>query len=1079
MNDDLLFRGDIAELDPYVARLIECEQERQARKLIMIPSESSAPLAVRQALGSVFQNIYAEGYPPTRATCECEELLSDDAYQLAYYRRYSDRRFYKGVDYADIVEALAGRRVAECFATDSVSAEAIHANVQPLSGSPANLGIYDAFMREGETLMGLDLFQGGHLTHGSEFNISGKRYHVVSYGVDPTTERLDYDQIRDLALKHRPRVIVAGYTSYSWAPDWKKFRAIADAAGALLVADIAHTAGLAIAGVYPNPVGIADITVFTTHKTLCGPRGAVILTTDADKAAKIDAAIFPGAQGGPHVNTFAAMGVAFKLARTDQFKRLQVLTVENAKALSDAFQARGLKVAYGGTDTHIVVLNVSAIETGKSRTGFPLRGEVAARLLDLAGIVVNKNTIPGDTKTALASGIRFGTPWVSQRGLRPADMVTVADIVCDTLTHIQPFAYFGLTGELPRGKIDLDVLTAAQARVTALVDKAGIDFELPRQETPARTDTVVLEIKGFRARAFLQEIATGNLSNLEPGKTVRTFLLDGADKLLADVAMARIESDEHGRDRFWMGVNREDATRVIPWLQGLSDGYILFDDTDVFRKVQGPVTIAEVCDADLRRFKSAGPVIAQAGTPGAVLLQNYPDRFDLTKPYFVGANCFIEFAPPANKVEWEWSEPTDAPLKRTALFATHKAMGAKIVPFAGWEMPVWYTSVSDEHAAVRRAAGLFDVSHMGCLEVAGPNAIAFLDAATSNYAHWLDDGQSCYGYLLNPDGKVIDDLMIYRRRADKFLVVVNASNADKDWDWLTAVNARRVVIDRKRPRVQVAAPAILRNLKDPAVGADQLRDIALQGPASIAILQQCTNDAATKDKIARVRRTDLIEIELSGIPVVAARTGYTGEDIGFEIFVHPDNQVALWKMLMEKGKSFGIKPCGLGARDSTRTEAGLPLYGHELAGPFDISPIEAGFQGYVKYHKPFFIGRDALMARGQNRSRALIRFRMNQKGVRRPSTGAPVVSRQGQVIGYVTSCSLDSEGHLLGLAIAEMSYSTEGTSIGIFVLPEKPTAEKPKQELAVGDKALLPVEATVLRRFPLKKAAAVPVQAQD
>jgi glycine hydroxymethyltransferase len=272
---------------------------------------------------------------------------------------------------------------------------------------------------------------------------------------------------------------------------------------------------------------------------------------------------------------------------------------------------------------------------------------------------------------------------------------------------------------------------------------------------------------------------------------------------------------------------------------------------------------------------------------------------------------------------------------------------------------------------------------------------------------------------------------------------------------------------------------MLRNLKDPASGADQLRDIALQGPASIAILQACTDDPATKAALARVRRTDLIEVKLSGIPLVIARTGYTGEDVGFEIFVHPDSQVALWKMLLEKGKPFGIKPCGLGARDSTRTEAGLPLYGHELAGPFDISPIEAGFPGYVKYHKPFFIGRDALLARDQKRTRELIRFRMNQKGVRRPGTSAPVVNKQGQVIGHVTSCSIDSEGYLSGLAIVESRYNVEGTPIGIFVLPEKPQAEKAKPELAVGDRALLHVEATVLRRFPEKKTAGAPAKAED
>ncbi len=1075
--DDFLFRGDIEELDPYVAHLIEGEADRQARKLIMIPSESYAPLAVRQALGSVFQNVYAEGYPPLRATRESEALLSDDAHQLAYYRRYSDRRFYKGVDYVDIVEALAGRRVAECFATPSVPAEAIRANVQALSGSAANLAVYDTFMQAGDTLMGLDLFQGGHLTHGSEFNISGKRYKVVSYGVDPKTEKLDYDQIMELALKYRPRVIVAGYTSYSWAPDWARFRQIADAAGALLMADIAHTAGLVIGGVYPTPIGIADVVVFTTHKTLGGPRGAVILTTDEDKASLIDMAVFPGAQGGPHVNKFAAIAVACKLARAEQFKQLQVRTVENARALADAFQARGLKLVYGGTDTHIVLVNVSAV---KSRAGFPLRGEMAARLLDLAGIVVNKNTIPGDTKTALASGIRFGTPWVSQRGLAAEDMGAIADVVHHVLTGIQPFAYQGLAGELPRGKIDVDVLEAAKKHVAALADKAGIDFDREASLVTRHSSLVTLEIRGWRARPFVQEICTSNLAGLEAGQTTRTFLLDRAGKLMADVALARIEPDEHKRDRYVLHVGSAPAERVQAWLRGLADGYVLFDDADVFRKVQGPVTIDENTEHPISNIKLDDA--AEPGADGNDLLRKYPDRFDLTKPYFVGqAHLSLSTLglPPVTLPEWSWAEPGDAPLKRTALFEIHKQLGGKVIPFAGWEMPVWYTSVSEEHAAVRQAAGLFDVSHMGCFEVAGPNAITFLDTVISNYAHWLDDGQSAYAYLLDPDGKPIDDLMIYRRRADLFLVVVNASNEDKDWDWLNAVNEGRVSIDRQRPWLRVEAPAVLRNLKNPAEGSRQLRDVALQGPASIAILQACTDDAATRFALARVRRTDLIEVVLGNIPVIAARTGYTGEDVGFELFVHPDQQVAFWTMLLEKGKPFGLKPCGLAARDSTRTEAGLPLYGHELVGPFDISPAEAGFPGYVKYHKPFFVGRDVLLARDLNRKREVVRWRMNQKGVRRPNTGAPVVNKQGQVIGNVTSCSIDSEGYLLGLAIVDMKYNKEGTPIGIFVLPEKPQAEKPKPELSMGDRVLLHVEAIVLRRFPERRRAVAPPPAHD
>jgi len=274
--------------------------------------------------------------------------------------------------------------------------------------------------------MGMDLYQGGHLTHGSEFNLSGQRYRVVSYGVDPQTERLDYDVIRDLAREHRPRVIVAGYTSYPWAPDWGAFRSIADEVGAYLMADIAHTAGMAAAGVYPNPLGVAHVTTFTTHKTICGPRGAVVMTTDEGLAQAIDAAIFPGEQGGPHVNKFAALAVAFRIAQTEEFRRLQRQIVANASALAKALAKRGLRLAYGGTDTHLLLIDLESIP---SDTGFPLWGEPAVRILDLAGIVANKNTIPGDTETSLATGVRLGTPWATQRGLDEADMDALAELI--------------------------------------------------------------------------------------------------------------------------------------------------------------------------------------------------------------------------------------------------------------------------------------------------------------------------------------------------------------------------------------------------------------------------------------------------------------------------------------------------------------------------------------------------------------------------------------------------------------------------------------------------------------------------
>jgi glycine hydroxymethyltransferase len=473
---DLVFGKNLAEVDPDVADLIAFEEERQARKLIMIPSESYCPKPVREALGSVFNNIYAEGYPRLQMTRDEIDLLLQFDHELAHYRRYADRRFYKGVEYADLIECLAQRRVAECFANERVSADEIYVNVQPLSGSPANLSVYEALLDSGDTIMGLALPQGGHLTHGSPFNISGRRYNVVSYAASRATEKLDYDQIMELALEHRPRIIVAGFTSYSWAPDWEKFREIADAVGGLLMADVAHTAGMAIAGAYPNPVGIADITTLTTHKTFFGPRGAVIMTTDEDLAVLIDNAVFPGRQGGPHVHKFAAIAVAAKIAQTEEFKRLQHRIVDNCVALADGLQKRGLKLAYGGTNTHLLVVDLNPL---KSAEGFPLKGEIAARILDLAGIVVNKNTIPGDEDASEASGIRLGTPWLTQRGMGTAEMDKIAELVHRIIVNIKPFTYMGLTGPLWRGKIDLDILEEVKLEVEELA--RGAEVETPAQ----------------------------------------------------------------------------------------------------------------------------------------------------------------------------------------------------------------------------------------------------------------------------------------------------------------------------------------------------------------------------------------------------------------------------------------------------------------------------------------------------------------------------------------------------------------------------------------------------------------------
>jgi glycine hydroxymethyltransferase len=356
---------------------------------------------------------------------------------------------------------------------------------------------------------------------------------------------------------------------------------------------------------------------------------------------------------------------------------------------------------------------------------------------------------------------------------------------------------------------------------------------------------------------------------------------------------------------------------------------------------------------------------------------------------------------------------------------------------------------------------------MGVFEISGPHAAEFLDLVLTNYARWFEPGESFYSYFLDPDGYVIDDLFVYRRRKDLYLMVVNAANADKDWAWLNAVNRGEVLIDQQRPDLRVLRPATIRNLKNPSSGAGMRVDLALQGPASLAILQSLTNDLRLKDRLGRVRKTGLIECELAGFDLVIARTGYTGEDIGYEIFVHPDRAVALWETLLEAGQPYGLQPCGLAARDSTRTEAGLPLYGHELAGHWDISPAGAGFGSYVKLHKPYFIGREAHIERDKSRTMEIARFRMNEKGVRMPKAGDPVVYRKGRAVGWVTSAAVDVDGWILGLAYVESRYHRPGDQVGIFSLPAKPVVEKEdKADLEPGDQIQLPDGATLLLRFP-------------
>src|SRR5512137_1689249 len=573
------FSTNLRQLDPAVADLISYEAERQARKIILIPSESQAPEAVREALGSVFQNIYAEGYPNPDTHGISETDILDYETQLARYRRFADARYYKGVEYADVVEALARRRAAEAFAANDIAPEAIYANVQPLSGSPANSAVYDALVPPGSTVMGMDLLHGGHLTHGSPVNRSGKLYHIVSYGIDPATERLNYDQIEELAKQAKPKMIIAGFTSYPWMPDWARFRQIADAVGAYLLADISHIAGMVAAGVVASPIGHAHAISFTTHKTLYGPRGACLLSTDKKLADKLDSAVFPGEQGGPHVNTIAGMAVAFKLARTPEFSQLQQQIVDNAKFMAAELERHGLHIPYGGTDTHMLLVDCKSVRaaTGVSPDGgkgTPLMGDPAARILDLAGIVLNRNTIPGDKSARNPSGIRIGTPWITQRGFEAPQVARLAEIIARVLNACQPVAYAGRRGPVYHAHIDFDLLVQAKWDIVDLACCVDLGanytpsgyphhYFMLKPSTDPSPDWDVIEIEGPQARGFCNVAMTADAYALKPGECQPTWLLEPDGRLMAAGVLKR-SGDES--TRFQLLIAKEAEPRVVHWL---------------------------------------------------------------------------------------------------------------------------------------------------------------------------------------------------------------------------------------------------------------------------------------------------------------------------------------------------------------------------------------------------------------------------------------------------------------------------------------------------------------------------------
>ncbi|GIW43041.1 MAG: serine hydroxymethyltransferase [Candidatus Binatia bacterium] len=386
--------SELARTDPEIYRILRLEAERQEYNLELIASENIVSRAVLEAQGSILTNKYAEGYP--------------------------GKRYYGGCEYVDLAEQLAIDRAKRLFGAEYV-------NVQPHSGSQANMAVYFSQLQPGDTIMAMDLTHGGHLTHGSPVNFSGRFFRVVPYGVRQDDERIDYEQVAELARRHRPKMIVVGYSAYPRQIDFSKFRAIADEVGATVMADIAHFAGLVAAGIHPSPIPHCEFVTTTTHKTLRGPRGGMIMCREA-YAKSIASSVFPGNQGGPLMHIIAAKAVAFQEALRPEFKSYQEQVVRNAQALCRALQARGFRAVSGGTDNHLMLIDLRSSE---------LTGKLAQETLDRARITVNKNTVPFETRSPfVTSGIRIGTPAVTSRGMREAEMETIAELITRALERV-------------------------------------------------------------------------------------------------------------------------------------------------------------------------------------------------------------------------------------------------------------------------------------------------------------------------------------------------------------------------------------------------------------------------------------------------------------------------------------------------------------------------------------------------------------------------------------------------------------------------------------------------------------------
>eukprot|EP00055_Hartaetosiga_balthica_P014273 m.77692 g.77692 ORF g.77692 m.77692 type:complete len:1124 (+) comp8549_c1_seq1:227-3598(+) len=1064
------------EFNSLVERSMQRETKRQIDELILIPSESICLPECEKLLASPFGNIYAEGQPNLRLNKFSPALAVDERYFQAWFRRLSDARFYRGCIEADQIELLAKYYIAVAFSRleGSPSPERIFSNFQALSGGPANLAVYAGLLKYGDRLLTMDLSNGGHLSHGSPFNVSGKLYNVTQYKVDEKTRLLDYDSIHKLAQESKPAMIVGGASAYPWDFDWRVLREIADDVGAYLHADVCHIAGMIVAGHLANPLPYAHSVMFTTHKTLMGPRGAVIVSTDPAIAQKIDNAVFPGLQGGPHMNNIAGIARLFEIIvnKRDEYSALQKTLAENALVFADALKKEGFALEYQGTNNHMVLIDLKKFQVARGGT---LDGETASRLLENIGIIVNKNTLPGDVNAGESSGIRVATPWLTQRGITKSQLKDLASIMKEYLYSVNAFHVWAPAGdEKCRGRVPFAQLLKSKADVADIArslpyPKLSKDLAMANSlyYKPLNClDEAVnvkcckgLLIRGEKARLAMHQALTCDVLSMEKHEIKSGFLLSPDGSVISSIAVANIGTSTpstayefgNSHESLVVFVPEQHAHHARDWLVALSDGYVELSKEDPYMKVDGPFTVAPAQTTDmpeeiLRR-------VCEINFPTS-LGNATNEQVCVNKPFFVGQNVVKSmFDVGAPLPPFEFQDPQTG-RKETLIHDWHVENGGTMVDFGGWHMPVKYGNIADEHRAVRTSAALFDVSHMSCVGVRGENAVPFVEFLMANTGARLLSNEAQYTYMVREDGTALDDAYVYRIADDNMMIVFNAGNFERDWQWINQVNDGKVCIDLDQPSKRLPV-VTLTDLRD--AGSDSLVDIAFQGPKSLEILLTMVPEHQ-REMLLLGKMNDIYQLTVNNINILAGRTGYTGENVGFELFVHPSNLTALWSSILENGKQYGVMAAGLGARDSARIEAGFPLFGHELEGGESLSLTEADY-GYVsRFHRTFYVGRKPYINRTNPRNKRLLRL----KGCGRKSAreGHTVLNENGEAVGTITSFAFtDDDFNFYAIAAVDASFQPKpSTKLSVArVKKDKVKKGMPESKL---------VEVEVLTRFP-------------